>query len=223
METITMTVETRTTLRKGLGALRDSGYLPGIVYGDIADPIPVQLNQQHASQILNRLQGMALIELNIEGKVYPTVVREIQRDVLNGNILHVDLMVVAMDQVISMTVPIQLIGESPAAATGELAVVPSLTDVEVECLPEHIVSSVEASVEGLSELGDVLTVSDLVVPDEVTVLRDQEEVIARVAYAVRVEEEEDEEALEIDAEDVEVIDRGKEDAEETEEAEDSEE
>ena len=221
METITMTVETRTTLRKGLGALRGSGYLPGIVYGDATDPIPVQLNEHRASQILNRLQGTALIELDIEGKVYQTVVREIQRDVLSGKILHVDLMAVAMDQVISMTVPIQLIGDSPAAATGELAVVTSLTEVEVECLPEHIVGSVEASVESLSELGDVLTVSDLVVPDEITVLRDQEEVIARVAYAGLVEEEEEEEVLEIDAEDVEVIDRGREDPDETEEAEDS--
>lgn len=207
METITITAEARATLRKGLGALRRNGYLPAIIYGAVTEPIPVQLHAHHTSQILNRLQGTALIELNLDGEVYQTVVREIQRDVLTGNLLHVDLMAVAMDQVISMTVPIQLVGDSPATSTGEFAIIPGTNEVEVECLPEHIISSIEVSVEALSELGNVLTIADLVIPAEITVLTDVEEVIARVAYAGLAEEEEEEEMLEIDAEDVEVIDK----------------
>lgn len=216
METITMTGETRVTLRKGLGALRRSGYLPGVMYGAGTAPIPLQLKENHASQILNRLQGTVLIDLNLDGNVYKTVVREIQRDVLSGGVLHVDLMAVAMDQVLSMTIPIHLVGEAPAAATGEFAVITGLNEIEVECLPADIISSVEANVDSLSEMGDVLTVKHLVLPDEITVLTEQEEVIARVSYAFSVEEEEEEEVSEIDAEDVEVIEKGREYSEEDE-------
>ena len=121
-------------------------------------------------------------------------------------------MAVDMEQVLNIMVPINLVGESPAVATGEYAVMTSLYELEVECLPKDIINIIEVSVEGLTDLGDTILVSDVVVPEGINILTDLEESVARVAYAGIVEveeEEEEEEGLELDAEDVEVIEKGK--------------
>jgi large subunit ribosomal protein L25 len=176
------------------------------------NPVALQLPAHEAGQILTRLQGTVLIDLEVDGQNHTTIVRELQRDVLTGHPLHVDFMAVDMEQVLTITVPISLVGESPAVATGEYTVMTSLYDLEVECLPKDMINIIEVSVDGLTDLGDSILVSDVIVPEGIKILTDLEEAVARVAYAGIVEveeEEEEEEGLELDAEDVEVIEKGK--------------
>ncbi len=161
--------------------------------------------------MLTRLQGTVLIDLLVDGEKHTAIVRELQRDVLRGDPLHVDFMAVAMDQMLTIMVPITLVGTALAVATGEYAVMTGISEVEVECLPRDMVNALEVSVEALAELGDTLTVADLTCPSGVTILSDSEDTVARVAYAGILEtaEEEEEESLELDAEDVEVMAKGK--------------
>jgi len=211
MESTLLKAQTRTVISKGLNRLRRDGLLPGVLYGSNVDPVALQLPAHEAGQLLTRLQGTVLIDLEVDGQTHTTIVRELQRDVLRGHPVHVDFMAVDMEQVLTIMVPINLVGESPAVATGEYAVMTSLYELEVECLPKDIINIVEVSVEGLTELGDTILVSDVVVPEGINILTDLEEAVARVAYAgiIEVEEEEEEEGLELDAEDVEVIEKGK--------------
>ncbi len=223
MESTFLKAQTRTIISKGLNRLRRDGLLPGILYGSNTDPVALQLPAHEAGQILIRLQGTVLIDLEVDGQTYTTIVRELQRDVLSGHPVHVDFMAVDMEQVLTIMVPINLVGESPAVATGEYAVMTSLYELEVECLPKDIINIIEVSVEGLTDLGDTILVSDVVVPEGINILTDLEEAVARVAYAgiVEVEEEEEEEGLELDAEDVEVIEKGKVDDDDFEESSDN--
>ena len=212
MESTSLKAQTRTVISKGLNRLRRDGLLPGVLYGSNVDPVALQLPAHEAGQLLTRLQGTVLIDLEVDGQTHTTIVRELQRDVLRGNPVHVDFMAVDMEQVLNIMVPINLVGESPAVATGEYAVMTSLYELEVECLPKDIINIIEVSVEGLTDLGDTILVSDVVVPEGINILTDSEEAVARVAYAGIVEveeEEEEEEGLELDAEDVEVIEKGK--------------
>ena len=212
MESTLLKAQTRTVITKGLNRLRRDGLLPGILYGTDMNPVALQLPAHEAGQILTRLQGTVLIDLEVDGKNHTTIVRELQRDVLTGHPLHVDFMAVDMEQVLTITVPINLVGESPAVATGEYTVMTSLYDLEVECLPKDMINIIEVSVDGLTDLGDSILVSDVIVPEGIKILTDLEEAVARVAYAGIVEveeEEEEEEGLELDAEDVEVIEKGK--------------
>ncbi len=212
MESTSLKAQTRTVISKGLNRLRRDGLLPGVLYGSNVDPVALQLPAHEAGQLLTRLQGTVLIDLEVDGQTYTTIVRELQRDILRGHPVHVDFMAVDMEQVLTIMVPINLVGESPAVATGEYAVMTSLYELEVECLPKDIINIVEVSVEGLTELGDTILVSDVVVPEGINILTDLEEAVARVAYAGIIEveeEEEEEEGLELDAEDVEVIEKGK--------------
>ena len=212
MESTSLKAQTRTVISKGLNRLRRDGLLPGVLYGSNVDPVALQLPAHEAGQLLTRLQGTILIDLEVDGQTHTTIVRELQRDVLRGHPVHVDFMAVDMEQVLTIMVPINLVGESPAVATGEYTVMTSLYELEVECLPKDIINIVEVSVEGLTELGDTILVSDVVVPEGINILTDLEEAVARVAYAGIIEveeEEEEEEGLELDAEDVEVIEKGK--------------
>ena len=212
MESTSLKAQTRTVISKGLNRLRRDGLLPGVLYASNVDPVALQLPAHEAGQLLTRLQGTVLIDLEVDGQTHTTIVRELQRDVLRGNPVHVDFMAVDMEQVLNIMVPINLVGESPAVATGEYAVMTSLYELEVECLPKDIINIIEVSVEGLTDLGDTILVSDVVVPEGINILTDLEESVARVAYAGIVEveeEEEEEEGLELDAEDVEVIEKGK--------------
>ena len=194
-----------------MNQLRRDGFLPAVLYGPAMEAVPLQLQAHEAGQLLTRLQGTVLIDLLVEGEKHTVIVRELQRDVLRGDPLHVDFMAVAMDQMLTITVPITLVGVAPAASTGEYAVMAGISEVEVECLARDMVNSLEISVEALDELGDTLTVANLKVPPGVTILSDPEDTVARVTYAgiLETEEEEEEEALELDAEDVEVIEKGK--------------
>ena len=212
MDNASLKAQTRTVIRKGIKLLRRNGLLPGVLYGSNIEPIALQLPAHEAGQVLTRLQGTVLIDLELDGQNHTTIVRELQRDVLRGHPLHVDFMAVDMDQVLTITVPISLVGESPAVAAGEYAIMISLYDLEVECLPKDIINLIEVNVEDLTELSDTILVSDLDVAEGITILTDMEETVARVAYAgiVEVEEgEEEEDGLELDAEDVEVIEKGK--------------
>jgi large subunit ribosomal protein L25 len=211
MDTASLQAQKRTTVRKGLNQLRREGFLPGVLYGPSIEAMQLQLPAHEAGQLLTRLRGTVLIDLLVDGEKHTTIVRELQRDVLRGDLLHVDFMAVAMDQMLTISVPIRLVGESPVVVTGEYAVMAGISEVEVECLARDMVNSLEIGVEILDKLGDTLTVADLNAPPGVTILSDSEDTVARVVYAgiLETEEEEQEEDLELDAEDVEVIEKGK--------------
>lgn len=213
MDTLSLDAQKRTHVRKGINRLRREGLLPGVLYGPLMEAVPLQLPAHEAGKVLTRLQGTVLIDLLVDDEKYTVIVRELQRDVLRGDALHVDFMAVSMDQMLTITVPITLVGESPAVATGEYAVMSGVSEVQVECLARDMVNSLEISVEPLSELGDILSVADLISPQGVTILSDPEDTVARVTYAGTLETEDEEEVeemdLELDAADVEVIEKGK--------------
>ena len=209
MDTNKIEAETRTAVRKGVGRLRRTGKLPAVMYGAAAEPVAIQLNSHDAAILLNRLQGTVLIDLEVDGKVHKTVVRETQRDVVRGNLLHIDFMKVAMDQTIVTTVPISIIGEAPVLSQGDYMIVTLLNEVQIECLPGDLIGNINISAEEFTDPDSVVSVGDLFIPKGITLLSSPEDVIARVSFASRVTEEEEAEDEEFDAEDFEVLEHGK--------------
>lgn len=209
MDTNKIEAETRTAVRKGVGRLRRTGKLPAVMYGAAAEPVAIQLNSHDAAILLNRLQGTVLIDLEVDGKVHKTVVRETQRDVVRGNLLHIDFMKVAMDQTIVTTVPISIIGEAPVLSQGDYMIVTLLNEVQIECLPGDLIGNINISAEEFADPDSIVSVGDLFMPKGITLLSSPEDVIARVSFASFVTEEEEAEDEEFDAEDFEVLERGK--------------
>jgi large subunit ribosomal protein L25 len=210
---IVIVAEPREVTGKKVKQLRREGYVPAIIYGQ-AEPVSIQIETLPLRRAL-RVAGMTqLATIDVDGKMYTVLAREIQQHVTRRDILHVDFFEVDMKSTITSEAEIITIGESPTVESGEGMINVTLYSVEIECLPDDLISSLEVDLGLIQTTDDAIYVSDLVAPDGVTILTDPETQIARFEFSrADIEEEEEEEFGEMEAGDVEVI--GEEGDEET--------
>lgn len=166
--------------RSALRALRGRGRLPAVLYGRNAGHMMIHVP---AGEIRRQLQSgrTELIDLQVEGQTYPVLIKEIQRDRVTGELLHVDFQQVAMDEPVRMKVPVELVGAAPGAKEGGLLQVEA-THVEVEGLPDKIPPVIHADI-GHLQIGDKLTAGDLTIPEGVELLSERDEVLVTVLAA----------------------------------------
>ena len=96
MEKVILKAEKRDVIGKQLRALRRAGKLPAVIYGRHTDPIIVSLDAHSASLVLGRLTSSSLVTVDLDGKEYPALVREKQRDYIKNRLLHVDFLTVSL-------------------------------------------------------------------------------------------------------------------------------
>ncbi len=206
MEKVVLKATPRQVTGKKVNAMRRQGLLPAIIYGKHFDPMPILLDAHQAAKTLAHLSTSSLVTLEIDGKEYPALVREKQRDVLKGHLLHVDFLAVSLTEKIRTTVAIELVGTAPAVKDYNAVLVTGLDEVEIECLPSDLPERIVVDLAALKEIGDGIYVRDLPVSDKVRILEDPDELIV-VATAAEAEEEGEVAAEE--AAEPEVIERGK--------------
>lgn len=124
--------------------------------------------------------------MRVDGKDYSTLVRDVQRDHLKNEFLHLDFLAVSLTEKLRTAVSITLIGEAPVLKEYEALIVAGISEVEVEALPQDLPETLEVDLSGLVEIGDAIYLKDLPVPANVEFLTDTEELIA-VASAVKEE------------------------------------
>ena len=212
---VTIAAEPRTVTGKKVKQIRRQGYVPGIIYGQ-SEPVNIQMEEIQLNRALRIAGSTQLATVDVEGKEYTVLAREIQQHVVRRNVLHVDFMEVSMTETITSEADLVMVGESPALAIAEGMIAQSMFSVEIECLPDALVSQIEVDVSLIETPGDSIQISDLTIPEGVTVLADEDATVARFqSIRAALEEEEEEEGLEeLDADAVEVI--GEEEEEEVE-------
>ncbi len=212
MEQIELKAEKRTVTGKRVKGLRREGIIPAVLYGPKTGPIPIQCDGWELQRILARAGGTNLISLRIDdaGKPKMALAREVQRDVITNALCHVDFYQVVMTEKVTAEVNIILIGQPPAVQQKEFMLLQGADSVEIECLPGDLIHSIEVDISNLG-IDDVLYVKDLQVPDNITILTDGDELVAKIQrLRLAVEEEEvEEEVVEMAPEEVEVIAKGK--------------
>jgi large subunit ribosomal protein L25 len=221
MEKVIIPAEKREVIGKKVKVLRREGKLPAIIYGHGIEPISIVLDMRDASRTLAKATSSSLITIELDGKQYPTLVREKQLDFIRNSIIHVDFLAVSMTEKITANVGVHIVGEAPAVKEFGAILVTGLTELEVECLATDLPERFTVDVSGLTEISSGVYVKDVVPPPNVEILSDPEEVlVVATAMAEEEEEEVEEEALlegEEEMEEPEVIGKGKEDEEEGEE------
>jgi large subunit ribosomal protein L25 len=195
MEALELKAEKRATIGRSVKHLRREGLIPAILYGRDVEAVPLQINEKALYKVLREAGTHQLISLQI-GKSRPqmTLARDIQRDVIRHNYVHVDFYAVKMDEKVTAHVPLVLVGGAPAVQDKGAILTQGLDELEIECLPSDLIASIEVSLENLADFNDTISVSDLTVPDTITVLSDPESMVARVESPRLPEEEEVEEA-----------------------------
>ncbi len=210
----------RTVTGKKVKLLRNEGILPAVVYGNVDGSLVISLNAKEAGNALHNLAASVLVNVELEGKEYPSLVREKQYDFLTDVILHVDFQAVSLTETIKSMVPIVLIGEAPAVKNFNAFIISDMTELEVEALPQELPERIRVDVSGIERIGDSRVVADLDMPDNITVLSDPTRTVV-VATGGRTEEELDaldeiDETIDISGE-PEVIEKGSIEEEEEEE------
>ena len=182
--------------------LRRDGFVPGILYGPSIEPLSVQFPYRAVEVMLMEAGGTNLIDIEVEGAVYPSLAREVQRDVVRGDILHVDFLAVDQSQRISVEVPIVMKGSSPVVAAREGILITGRSSLTLEVFPSDIRNRIVIDLTQLTELGAEVLVGDLRFGENVTVHNDSNEMLAKIVQpaAARTDAELDEEDGELEGE-----------------------
>jgi len=184
--------EARAETGKGAARkIRAGGRVPAVVYGHDVEPIPVSIDAKELFHLLHTDAGMnVLVDMHVNSDQFLAMPREVQRDHIRGQFLHVDFLRIRRDEKIGVEVPIHLVGESHGVKEGGV-VEHHLWNLHLECFPQDVPTSIEADISGLG-MNESLKVADLDIPqDKVTLLTSPDEVIVSVVppQILRVEEE----------------------------------
>ena len=190
MET-TLVAEQRDKTGKGAARkLRAAGRVPAVLYGHGQETLVISVDARELMHLFHRAASAnVLVDLVIDGKRHLTIPREVQRDHIRGQTVHVDFLAVRRDEKITVEVGILEVGEAPGIKAGGV-MEHHARDIRVECLPQDVPEHLEADISTL-EIGGMLHVSDLAVPAGVTILTNPEEAVLSVITpaALRVEPE----------------------------------
>lgn len=174
-----LVAERREGAGKGVARkLRAAGRVPAIVYGRGMEPIPVSVDAKELYHVLHRGGANVLLDLVVDGEPHLALAREVQRDHIRNRYVHVDFLAVSRTEKITVSVPIQVIGESVGVKAGGV-LEHHLWEVEAECLPGDVPEAIEVDVSALG-VGDSLKVGDLVAPEGVEIVSPPEELVLAV-------------------------------------------
>lgn len=172
--------EVRTAKGKKNRILRKNGFVPGVVYGPSDDPVTVKFGYRDVEVTLMRAGGTNLIDIEVDGKTYPSLAREVQRDVVRGDILHVDFLAVDPDQKIRVDVPVIMEGRSPIVASREGILITGPSTLTLEVYPQDIRDRIVVDLTPLDTMGAEILVRDLKFKEGVTVVNEPTEMIAKI-------------------------------------------
>src|SRR4051794_39946702 len=194
--------------------LRRAGIVPGVVYGGTGqeDAVSFKVNARELRHVL--VDGSALIDLKVDGKTLPVIVKDRQLDPVSDEIIHIDLLEVRLDEKIQTQVGVHIEGAEEAPGIKEGGVLEHVThQLNIEALPTAIPDAIHVDVSGL-EIAATMHLSEIAAPQGVTFLDDPEDtIIATVVVPTGVEEPEIEEETELAGEDGEPIEGAEAEAE----------
>ena len=193
MERYNLSVEVREDTGKGLArSLRRSGLVPAVIYGKSR---PSQALTVNPEDLKNKMSGNAIFDLLItaEGEeIKETVmIKEVQKDPIKGELLHIDFHHISMDEKITINVSLNLTGEAPGVREGGV-LQQLLREVEIECLPLDIPEALQLDISKL-EMGNSMLVNDLEVPENIEIKTPFDEAIVTIVVPTEEEEELEEE------------------------------
>jgi large subunit ribosomal protein L25 len=187
MDKVVLKANKRAVTGKQVHAVRRAGQLPGVVYGRHTDPVAIVMDGREASRVLSQVSSSSLVTIQLDGREFPALVREKQRNFIKGTLLHVDFLAVDMSERIRATVGIEFTGMSLAVKDFNAVLVTGMDKLEIECLPGDLPEKVTVDISTLNKIGDSIHVRDIVISDKIKVLTSIDDMIIN-ATAPKVEE-----------------------------------
>ena len=221
MKEVILTVSSREGTGKGPARrVRMSGNIPAVIYGPQTKPVSVQVSLQEFQSVWKTGGGSsAIYNLDLSGKTKKVLIRELQRDPVTSEIVHVDFHAISMSKPIHLSVPIRFIGIPVGVKTDGGIMQTTMREFEISCLPADIPEHIDIDVENL-HIGESVHVRDIKI-EKAKILDEEQRTIVVISAPTVMKsiEEEAAEAAEEEAAEGEVPAEGTEAAEGTEGAE----
>jgi len=179
MSELLLTANTgRLTGTRSSRRLRREGQVPAVLYGLGEDPVSISVDWPELRKALTTEAGVnALITIDVAGSKQLSIVKDIQRHPTRRDVLHVDFIRLDPNAEVEVEVPLILTGEARKVAQVSGMVDQTAFTIAVLSKPQDIPTEVTADVSEL-EVGETITIGDVVLPDGVSAAADPEDTVA---------------------------------------------
>jgi large subunit ribosomal protein L25 len=172
--------------RQGIGSaesrrIRRSGRIPAVLYGRTGQSIAIDLDTKEFVFGVRNISESTIVKVEVEGKTYDAFVKDTQRNIVDGNILHVDFYEVESGVVLRAKVSVHIHGNPVGVRDGGVLENP-LHEIEVECLPKDLPERLDIDISGL-QVNQSFHVRDIPLGDGVRLISGADQVVALVKFA----------------------------------------
>lgn len=203
---LSLKAEKRDIFGKELKKVRQAGKLPIVIYGSKEKSTPLFVAMGDFKKALNEAGESTVISLHTDDGEKDVLIHDVSYDPVSSEPIHADFYVVEKGQKVTVNVPLEFEGVSPAVKELGGVLIKVLHEIEIEAAPKDLPHDIKVDISKLVDLESVIVVGDLPIPAGVEVLSDKEEVVA----SIDVVQEEPEEPTEApDLASIEVEKKGK--------------
>ncbi len=197
MKRLELEVLQREIKGKKVRFLRRGGLVPCNIYGHGLESQPVQVDVRKLGHVLARAGGTDLISIKMGGTASPgmVIIREVQRNPMTGEPIHVAFYQVNMSEKLKAEVPLVFIGDAPALKLKNVSLLHAMNTLQIEALPDDLPHKIEVDISSLALPEQSLHVKDLKVSAKITILADPDQMLIKVAEVRKAVEEAPAEAV----------------------------
>jgi large subunit ribosomal protein L25 len=168
--------------------LRSGGFIPAIIYGQGSEPVSIKINSKKLKEILKgRSIANLILDMQVggngKGVKETAIVKEIQRNPISREFLHIDFLRIQMEKEVETAVHVVILNEEESIGVKDEGgvVQHGLRELHISCLPGDIPESITYDIKDLT-LGHGIKVSDIVVDDKIKILNDPDEVVVSIIH-----------------------------------------
>lgn len=186
--------------------------IPAVVYGPGQKNVSIAVDEREFKKVLRTAGESSLIELSVDGEQgaasasssakasadkkasasqgkKPVLVHDMQKNPVSGKIIHIDFLQPSLTEEVEVKIPLVFEGTAPAEKDLGGTFMKNMSEIEVKALPQNLPHQIVVSIDNLKTFEDHITIKDLVVPENVKILKQPDEIVASVLPPQKVEEE----------------------------------
>ena len=165
--------------------LRRQGITPTHLFGHNLKSLALQCDTASLQHVIAQAGETRPVNLKIEGEKLPRMafIREVQKNEVTDQLLHVDFYQVKETEKIKVEVPINFVGEAPAMKEKGRSLTHGVTSLSIECLPGAVPPQIEVDLSPLEEVEQPIHVKDIILSLDITVTTDPDQLVVKVSEA----------------------------------------
>jgi len=171
--------------------IRKEGFIPGVLYGPKQDSSKVKVDNLSFVKLLRSISKSTIIDIDLDGKIIPVLIHEVQRHPVSEEILSFDFYALDINKPVNVTLNLHFIGDAPGVRNYGGILVSTKNEISIKCLPKDLISSFDIDVSGLDNIGKSIHVRDLKLPNDIEILDNKDVTLVHI-IAPKVAQETDE-------------------------------